>query len=336
MISLEEIAKLIEKADNPLIFYDDDGDGLISYCLIKRKYDKCNGSVVKGNFDTELYVKKVKKYNPDLVIIVDVPVIPQDFVDRVNIPVVWIDHHPIIQLEGVKYFNSLLNDRKDNRPVSYWCYKLVNQDLWLAAIGSIGDWNLVLFEEIKKIYPDLFNGKFSSPGDVIYNSRFGELIQMINFLLKGRVKDVKKNAEILCRINSPYEILDKQSEEGEFIFEQASKIKKKYEKLLEEALRDIKKGKIIAFIYFSGDISLTGDLANELIYRYPKKIIVVAREKNEEMKMSLRSSKINLPEILEKIFKEIPGYGGGHANAVGCAVSKENFKKFLEILKRNI
>jgi len=336
MTSLEEIKKLIEKADNPLIFYDDDGDGLISYCLIKRKYDKCNGSVVKGNFKTEIYLSKIKKYNPDLVLILDIPVIPQEFVDRVNVPIVWIDHHPIVNLEGVKYFNPLLNDKNDNKPVSYWCYKLVNEDLWLAAIGVIGDWHFVLFDEIKKLYPELFKGRFSNPGDIIYKSRYGELIRMINFLLKGKVKDVKENADILCKINSPYEILEKQNENGRFIFEQADKIKKRYDELVKEALSNVKRGKLFVFIYHSGNISFTGDLANELIHKYPKKIIVIAREKNDEMKMSLRSTKINLPNILENIFKEIPGYGGGHTNAVGGAVPKENFNKFLEILKRNI
>jgi len=341
MISLAQIKKLLEKSDNPLIFYDNDGDGLVSYCLIRRKYNKVRGVVVKGSLDLDgPYLKKIEDYKPDLVIILDKPTLEQEFVDNVNVPVIWIDHHPIVKLKGIKYFNPLFKDKKDNRPVSYWCYKLVNRDLWLAGAGVIGDWNLALFDKVKKKYPNLFKCKVTNPGDVIYNCRFGELIRIINFLLKDRVSEVRKNADVLCKIKDPYEILDKKSSKGRYIFKQAEKIKKEYDNLIKIALKVNKRSKLLVFKHYNSNISLIGDLANELIHRYPKKVVVVAREKDDEMKISLRSgdkSKVILPSIIKKVLEEINNsYGGGHEHACGATVPKEDWNKFLEILRKNI
>jgi len=54
--------------------------------------------------------------------------------------------------------------------------------------------------------------------------------------------------------------------------------------------------------------------------------------------MSLRacSEKIDLNRTLRQITTKLGGSGGGHPNAAGARIPKENFKKFLEELNRNL
>ena len=82
--------------------------------------------------------------------------------------------------------------------------------------------------------------------------------------------------------------------------------------------------------------SITSDLANELIYRYPDRVILIAREKNGDMKCSVRASKINLIPIIEKCLIGLNGYGGGHEHACGLNVKKDDFEEFLRRFREMI
>lgn len=336
MISLKEIKERIEKSENPIYFFDDDPDGLVSYILLKRRFDKGEGIVIKTKpMNYGFYFKKIEHYKPDLIVILDKPVLTQDFIDKINVPVIWIDHHPVINLEGVRYFNPLLRNKKDNRPVSYWCYRITRRDLWIATVGVLGDWCLATFKEFKKKYPELVNEELENADEILYNTKIGELVRIFSFILKGNAEEVMRYVDILCKINEPEEILERKSEHGKIIFEKAEDIRKKYEEILEEALKSRSKEGLLVFTYYSRN-SFSGDLANELLYRFPNKVILVAREKNEEMKISLRSKNIKLPEIIKKALGEMEGHGGGHEFACGANIAKRDFKRFVEILKNEI
>src|SRR3989338_6317025 len=90
---------------------------------------------------------------------------------------------------------------------------------------------------------------------------------------------------------------------------------------------------LYVFIYTEKYTSFTKDLANELIYKNPDKIVVVGRIKENEVKMSIRSKRIMLPEILEKSLAGVDGYGGGHEHAVGANVKEQDFEKFINNLR---
>ena len=83
-------------------------------------------------------------------------------------------------------------------------------------------------------------------------------------------------------------------------------------------------------------MSFTGDLANELIYKFPGKIVIVGREKDGEIRMSLRSSKINLRGILNKALVNVEGYGGGHEFACGANVKKRDFDVFISQIREQV
>lgn len=115
------------------------------------------------------------------------------------------------------------------------------------------------------------------------------------------------------------------------------KLDKQYLKLYEGALKEAKSNKkLVVFNYPSNNTSFTGDLANEISYRYPEKVVIIARERNGYMRMSVRNKKQNLPSLLEKALVGVNGYGGGHEGACGANVLKEDYSKFLENLRKLI
>ena len=67
-------------------------------------------------------------------------------------------------------------------------------------------------------------------------------------------------------------------------------------------------------------------------------IIILAREKSGEYKMSLRSGRHGpiIDKALEKALIGVDGYGGGHEKACGANVKKADFERFIENFKREL
>ena len=331
---IEEIRNYLNRSENPLFLYDDDPDGLCSYVLLKKYIDRGKGIIIKGApLLEEKWVKKVEEYSPDLVVILDKPIVSQEFIDKINVPILWIDHHPIIKRKGIHHYNPRYHDENDNSPTTFLAYQIVKQNLWIAMIGCIADWYVPDFaDEFSKKYKDLLN-KVTTPEDTLFNTGIGRLVRIVSFILKGKNMEVNKNISIFSRIESPYEILKEETPKGKFISKYSNKINKIYHSLLEKSLKEATEDKILLFIYPDSKISFTSDLANELLYRYPKKLIIIGRETNEEVKLSLRSTNIKLPPLIEKALKEVKGYGGGHDFACGANIAKNDFKTFIDNLK---
>ena len=129
---IREIREHLEKAQNPLLFFDNDNDGLISFLLLRRFIDRGRGVAIKSFPELNVsYYRKVSELKPDYVFILDKPVVSADFLEKLkqdNIPVVWIDHHQVEEpvYGGVNYYNPFLND-KSNEPVSFLCYKITGR-----------------------------------------------------------------------------------------------------------------------------------------------------------------------------------------------------------------
>lgn len=338
MITEEEIKKIreyLKKAENPLFFYDDDPDGLASYLLLKKYIDKGIGIPIKSapSLD-DIYLRKIRENSPDYVFILDKPILSQEFIDQVNVPIIYIDHHPIQDLKGIKYFNPRKHDDNDNRPTSYWCYRITGQNLWIAMCGIVGDWYIPkIIREFKKEFPDLVK-KTKDPAELMFKTQLGKLIKIFAFLLKGKVSDVRKNVRVLEKIEGPYEILNQTTPRGKFIHKHFEKINKVYEKLLNQAKSQATRSKLLVFIYPSTKHSLTGSLSNELLFNYPNKIIVIGREKFDAVVMSFRSRDVIIPPLLEKALENLEGHGGGHDHACGGGVKREDFSKFIENFKK--
>ena len=89
----------------------------------------------------------------------------------------------------------------------------------------------------------------------------------------------------------------------------------------------------LLFFQYAGDLSISADLANELCYLYPKKIIVVVYVSGIKANISGRGEKVK--NFILKSIERIEGAtGGGHENAVGAQVKIEDLEKFRDNLEK--
>jgi len=336
-----EIREHLEKAQNPLFFFDNDNDGLTSFLLLRRYIGRGKGIAIKTFPELEGgYHKRVQELNPDYVFILDKPVVSSEFLEKVkadNIPIVWIDHHQVDkpEIDGVDYYNPFFND-KSNEPVSYLSYKIANrkEDMWIAMIGCISDCYVPdFYEEFEAKYPDLAKKNPKHPFDVLYNSEIGRIARILDFSLKDSITNVVNMIRFMTKISSPLDILEENSKTKQ-ILGRYNEINGKYQVLMEKAREQVK-GKLIYFQY-GGSLSLSANLANQLIFEFPSKIIVVVYIKGDVANISIRG-KENVRDLTLEAVKGIEGAtGGGHECATGAKMLVSDLPKFKAKIKELI
>jgi len=332
----KEIRKFLEESENPLFFYDDDADGLSSYLILKNLTKNSKGILAKCSSQLPAtYILTVDTYNPDKIFILDKPLVDKEFVDKVNVPIIMIDHHELINPKGVKYYNP--KQFKEDFPTCIFCYKITKQDLWLATVGSISDWHKPKFlKEFCKKYPGLLNNPNQPISTLLFEpSPLSKLCRIFNFILKGKNHEIKKSINALEKIKTPYELLENKTKESQLILNHFEKIDKKYQKLLKQALKQEIKDNFLIYLYQNPSTSLTSFLSNNLLHFRPDSFIIVGREKDGYYNISLRSpanKKILKP--LKKAMQGLEARGGGHDHACGCNILKEDLPNLIENLKK--
>ncbi len=138
----------------------------------------------------------------------------------------------------------------------------------------------------------------------------------------------------LLKIDDPREILNQTSERGELIYQKYDDMISRYEELLESV--EVPDEKLLVFTYQDSESSYTSDLANEILYRHPDKVIIVGRIDKGLVKCSLRSSELNIKDIVNDCIQRVRGSGGGHPNACGAAIAVDDFEKFVQCFKRKL
>lgn len=337
---IKEIRNYLKKAENPLFFFDGDQDGLCSYLILKKYIQKGKGVVLKSNhlLDLDLY-HKIEEYSPDYVFILDIPVVSQEFIDKINVPVIWIDHHPILERKGVHYYNPLQNKPKDHKPITYWTHRIAeNKFLWLATLGSVSDWYYPRFAKtFSKKYPDLLPKNKTNPPEIIFDSKLGELILLFSFVLKNTTSKVHRMANLLAKVEDPYELINKTTPRSKFIDRETAKIKKEYDFIIKKVLEQKPKKEKLHLIYLpKAKNSYASIISNLMIHKYPKKIIMIIRQTDDRILLSIRSTKTKIPPILEYALEGLDGFGGGHDLACGAGIRKDQFDTFLERFKSQI
>lgn len=330
-----EIREHLEKAQNPLFFFDNDNDGLTSFLILRRFLDRGRGVAIKSFPELNLsYYRKVQELKPDYIFILDKPVVSKDFIERVkkdNLPIVWIDHHQVEkpEIEGVSYYNPFFNDGT-NEPVSYLCYKIANkkEDIWLAVAGNISDCYFPdFYQEFEKKFPELGKKNPKSAFDLLYNSEIGRIARILDFSLKDSVTNVVNMMKFMIKVTGPMDILE-ENPKTQQILKRHDEINAKYQMLIKKA-REQANEKLIYFQY-GGNLSLSGNLANQLIYEYPDKIVVVVYIKGDVANISLRGGK-DIRKLTLQAIEGIPGAtGGGHKNATGAKMSVSDLPRFKE------
>src|SRR3989344_737470 len=289
---VQEIKEHLAKAQNPLFFFDNDQDGLCSFLLLQRYIERGKGVSIKSFPDLSVeYFRKVHELKADYVFILDKPIVSNEFIaeaEKVNVPIVWIDHH--ITERGlipgfVNYYNPTQNKKKSDEPVTVLCYQVTGKkdDIWIAVIGCISDRYVPKFyKNFQKKYPNLTIAS-KEPLDIFYKSGIGKIAKILGYGLKDTTSNVVSMLKFLMKVKSPDEILVENSK-NYLMHHRYAQLELKYRRLLEKATslgknkRTSKSGHSegkMLFFQYGGDLSISGELANELSYIFPEKIIVV-------------------------------------------------------------
>lgn len=337
-----EIREHLEKSQRPLFFFDNDADGLCSFLLLQRFIGRGKGVPIKGSPENmDDYLRKVSELNADSIFILDKPIVSREFlenVDKLGVAIIWIDHHENDLKDipdFVNYYNPLLNELKNNEPTTYLCYQVSQkkEDMWIATLGCISDGFIPEFyPEFRKEYPDL-SIEADSAFDIFYKSTIGKILKLFSFGLKDRTTNVMNMLRFLIKVRSPYEILE-EGKENYTMHKRFKEISQKYEKLREKIKKINKDGKLLFFQY-SGDMSMSSDLANELSYKNPEKFVLVAYVKGDKVNISGRGNDIR--KYVLKVIEGLEGArGGGHENAVGAQVRINDIDEFRNNVERLI
>lgn len=340
---LREIREHLERAQNPVFFFDNDQDGLCSFLILQRAFGKGRGVPIRSfpSLDKD-YFRKVRELNADYIFILDKPLVSKGFFDEVekeNIPTVWIDHHQMAETivpDFVSYYNPMTpvgDGKKSYEPVTYLAYSVVQkkEDLWLALIGCISDKFMPDFvDDVRKEFPELMNSSKDAFG-IFYGSQLGRVARILGFALKDKTSNVVQMLKFLMKVKSPYDILE-ESSKNYGMHERFNQIYGKYQKFLQKAL-DLESGpeEQVLFFQYGGDMSISSDLSNELSHLYPEKIIVVVYISGVKANISVRGKKIK--NILLEVIQGIENAtAGGHEDALGATVRIEDLEQFKKRL----
>jgi single-stranded DNA-specific DHH superfamily exonuclease len=341
---VKEIKEHLERAQNPIFFFDNDPDGLCSFLILRRYLGRGKGVAVKSFPDLDSsYFRKVQELGSDYIFILDKPMVSKEFfkeVEQNNIPVVWIDHHEVqVEIpEWVDYYNPLFKDKLRTKkqdfaePVTYICYQITQkkEDMWIAVVGSVSDRFVPdFYDEFKKKYPDL-SVVSENAFDIFYNSQIGKIAKMFSFALKDRTTNVVGMIKFLVSVLTPYEVLD-ENKNNFSMHKRFKQIDLKYLKLLKKAKEMEKPSEKVLFFQYGGDLSISSDLSKELSYKFTKKIIIVSYIKGPKANISVRGK--NAREIVLKAIEGLEGAtGGGHKEAVGAKMNVEDLETFRKNL----
>ncbi|MEX0920755.1 MAG: DHH family phosphoesterase [Candidatus Pacearchaeota archaeon] len=334
---VQEIKEHLSKAQNPLFLFDNDQDGLCSFLLLRKYIGRGKGVPIKSFPDlSKDYLSKASEFNSDYIFILDKPVVSEKFfeeAEKINIPIVWIDHHEIdknLVPSFVNYYNPIFNKPKKEEPVTALCYQISGrkEDMWIAVAGCISDKFVPdFYENFEKKYPDLVV-KSKDPLDIFYKSQIGKIARMIGFGLKDRTTNVMNMIRFLIDAKNPYDALEENTK-NHTMHERFKVIDLKFQKIFDKAISIGRENKKFIFFKYGGDMSMSGDLSNKLSYFFPKKIIAVIYVKGIKGNISMRGKKCR--NVLVKAIEGIEGArGGGHEDAVGGQIKAKDIERFKE------
>ncbi|MFC1710870.1 hypothetical protein ACFLZJ_01805 [Nanoarchaeota archaeon] len=348
---IKEIKEHLEKAQNPVFFFDNDADGLCAFLILQRYLERGKGVPVKTYPELDAgYFRKVEEFNSDYIFILDKPLISDSFwekAEQVNIPIVWIDHHQEGQTtipDFVNYYNPLqhkdkkkdgkFHDKRMGEPTTYLAYLVTQrkQDLWLAIIGCIGDKFIPEFySDFKKEYPDL-SIDADDAFDIYYKSGIGKIVQIFNFALKDRTTNVINMLRFLMKVKTPYEVLE-EIPKNYSMHKRFNELYPRYQKYLQKAITLNKNSEKLLYFQYSGDLSISSDLSNELSYKYPNKIVLVIYLSGVKANISIRGKGAR-----DIILKAIEGFkdatAGGHKDASGGRVGVDDLAEFKKRIEK--
>lgn len=319
-------------AKRPIVFFDDDADGVASFLVTQRVLGRTFYAPVKKRPNLgETLAGIATQLGADLKVVLDVAELDDAFLSAPP-HTVWIDHHDAQDPRGAVYLNPKAAGGEPV-PTSVLVRALLGGPAWIAAVGSVADYFVPDFlGEVREAYPELVPD-FATVEDLVFSSPLGELALIFETCVKGTVPEARRKLDLLRAIVEPSDLLEGSSPAGARIRRAYLADRELYDGFLAEALAKDADGPLFVFTYAHGGHTFTAQLSNELAYRMPGRVVLVASEYAGAYRCSLRSQSVELPGLLREALEGVDGAGGGHPHACGAHVATADFERFCERLR---
>ncbi len=318
------LIKLLEGFDRVTVLYHKDGDGLVSAAIFSKLLE--NLGIKHKILPRKNSSKRIKG-----------PLIFLDCSPRgEKIPnVIVIDHH--IEKEEPWYlfylnFRDFFKKARSNAfylCLSYNFFWKSDPVMYFVSAyqdGALGE-SLDIIRKVvsKEDYTRFYYREFLNP----FVRILCEIpnISLCEDELDGRVIEIMKEV-----LDVGLEVFESKGKE---IFEIAGKVLEYNRKAIEiiEEVRDF--GDVI-FVKVRDEKKLYRLTIPYITSRFKKKVYLFVKEKNDKVKISLRSPYVDLVDVMRRIEERVSITWGGHRGAVGGTVGKENFERFLKELLREV
>ena len=295
------------------IHFHADSDGVVSAYFLTRELERLGVSYklcpslgpsveIEGKLNVALDLSQVK------------------FKEKENLV---IDHHITKKFE-VFHINPRFSGFE--WPVSFITYALFGdiREIWIAAIGIVGDWAAEkvpskFWENMEALYPFLVN---SRKQEELVKGPLGEMAFMIDSVIAVDRQDGAIYAlKALKYAKDPKSFLS-----GEGRAKRLKKMAKKIKEEVETVFGNETVTENFVLLKFSSKYRIKSLVAARAKEKYPGKLIVVAQEEKDKIRLSFRGGK-----ELDKLVKELTcgiGDGGGHEKASGGWIYKEKWREF--------
>lgn len=366
-VAVDRILEAIDNQEKILIYGDYDADGITATTILKMFFEEQGMEVAYyiPNRLTEGYgvkssvLEEFKNMGYSLVITVDTGITAIEeakYAKQIGLDFLVTDHHEMqeekpeaIAVVDYKRTDIETNEFKDIagcfvafKLVQALCDEMgIEQEYYekfipFAMLGTIADVMPLIMENRSLVKMGLKN---------MFESEIPSIKVISNYLTKtsGNISAVDIAFKIIPMLNAAGRLgkevgaeflMSKTIEEAENLWEELKKVnderKKIVEKITEEAVGIVeqegdKKGPIL--VYGKWHEGVVGIIAAKLVEKFQKPAIVMSLTEEGMYVGSGRSKHINIFELVMKI-KEKTEKFGGHANAIGLSVLKENIEQF--------
>ncbi|MEM0138977.1 MAG: DHH family phosphoesterase [Thermoplasmatales archaeon] len=335
----EKVKEFIRRNDNFTVLYHLDCDGIVSAVFLKEVIEKFGRRVEDLRAANYEDFDKLDTFSmSDSVIVCDIEIKPEDLDAFSGKNLCVIDHHRLVGVEKegwVLYVNPKLWGDSRYIPCSLLEYEMFGSLLpgldWLAAVGLISDSGGKENSGFVKSVASKYNIKLKED-EFLFQNDLGKAADMINSMVTVyRRKGAATAVKLLSKIKSMDELLQSRefAETYEKLMKESERLSKKFEK---------EKSTIGAVEFFENSRSdkvYSSTLITALSHsreHYGRVIVFLTDIDDDKIRVNVRANgvDISIPEILKRIFKIIPGEGGGHDRAAGATINysdRERFKR---------
>ena len=357
--SIVSARKMIESSKNPIVFFDKDSDGSMSFIQLRKTFDQIKVGFPLGKEDESQFEGRDQIFDDvDLIIFFDTPYVKSELFDVIkDRPVLWVDHHKkynekiLANNKNIFFLNPLDFDSKDSRCSAFMAYLICNQkeNLKYCVLGSVGDFYLLdvipqLYDYDKEAFNSLFKidektrkklFKFINDYSFLDNSVYDERRDWIqrlwydcDFILFKFFFDVVyklDDAKIAMRALKQIEKMRLaefrlELNEGKTgIFEKFSQIFEEYKLVYAKIAKKTKNSQLVHIEHNNTLISYNRQLSEEFAYRLKKTDVIFSSYYKDDRDIVSGSIRSRKSDVAALIAMALKGLEGQGGGHVNSA-----------------